>query len=61
LSEATVVSIYQGQEINNKLIKKFEEELKPGTRIVSYSFTFDGWEPIKKGSDSKIYLYKIPE
>jgi precorrin-6B methylase 2 len=59
LSEATVVSIYQGQGINNKLIDKFEKELEPGTRIVSYSFTFDGWEPIKEESDSKIYLYKI--
>lgn len=59
LSEATVVSIYQGQGINNKLIEKFEKELEPGTRIVSYSFTFDGWEPTKEESDSKIYLYKI--
>jgi precorrin-6B methylase 2 len=57
LSKATVVTIYQGQGINNKLIEKLEEELKPGTRIVSYSFTFDGWDPIKEESDSPIYLY----
>lgn len=57
ISEATIVTVYQGQGINNKLIKKLEEDLKPGTRVVSYSFTFDGWEPIKEESESRIYLY----
>lgn len=59
LSKATVVTVYQGQEINYKLKTKFEKELKPETRIVSYSFTFSGWEPIKKDPDSDVYLYKI--
>jgi hypothetical protein len=59
LSEATVVTVYQGKGINRKLVAKLEEELKPGTRVVSYSFIFDGWEPIKEESDSKIFLYKI--
>ena len=61
LSEATVVTVYQGKGINRKLVDKLEEELKPGTRVVSYSFTFDGWTPIKKETDSSIYLYKIPD
>jgi SAM-dependent methyltransferase len=60
LSKATIVTVFQGQGINNKLMKKFEEELEPGTRVVSYSFTFDGWEPIKKDPDTEVYLYKIP-
>jgi 16S rRNA A1518/A1519 N6-dimethyltransferase RsmA/KsgA/DIM1 with predicted DNA glycosylase/AP lyase activity len=59
LSKATVVTVYQGQGINNKLSTKFKEELDPGTRIVSYSFTFDGWEPMKKDPESDVYLYKI--
>ena len=59
LSEASVITIYQGQGINNKLMDKLEKELKPGTRIVSYSFTFDGWTPVKEESDSSIYLYQI--
>jgi cyclopropane fatty-acyl-phospholipid synthase-like methyltransferase len=59
LSNATVVTIYQGQHINNKLISKFEKELSPGTRIVSYSFTFDGWDAVKKDIDSNVYLYII--
>jgi cyclopropane fatty-acyl-phospholipid synthase-like methyltransferase len=60
LSKATVVTVYQGQGINNKLVSKFEKELEPGTRVVSYSFTFDGWNPIKKDPDSSVYLYNIP-
>jgi cyclopropane fatty-acyl-phospholipid synthase-like methyltransferase len=59
LSEATVVSIYQGQDINNRLVKKLERELKPGTRVVSYSFTFKGWTPIKEEPGSSIYLYRV--
>ncbi len=61
LSEATVVTVFQGQGINRKLIDKLEEELKPGTRVVSYSYSFDGWEPTKIESDSKIFLYEIHE
>ncbi len=61
LSSATVVTVYQGIGINGKLVKKLEKELKPGARVVSYIFSFDGWEPIKKESDSKIFLYKIQE
>ena len=61
LSGATVVTVYQGKGINRKLVKKLEKELKPGARVVSYIFSFDGWEPIKKESDSKIFLYKIQE
>jgi 16S rRNA A1518/A1519 N6-dimethyltransferase RsmA/KsgA/DIM1 with predicted DNA glycosylase/AP lyase activity len=59
LSKATVVTVYQGQGINNKLKSKFEKELDSGTRVVSYSFTFDGWEPIEKDTETDVYLYKI--
>jgi phospholipid N-methyltransferase len=59
LSKASVITVYQGLEINKKLKKKFEKELDQGTRVVSFSFTFDGWEPIKKDTDSDVYLYKI--
>lgn len=59
LSEASVITVYQGQEINNKLKTKFEKELAPGTRIVSYSFTFDGWKPSKEDPESEVYLYTI--
>lgn len=59
LREATVVTVYQNQETNNKLKPKFEKELKPGTRIVSHVFTFDGWEPRRVDKESQIYLYIV--
>ena len=60
LSKATVITVFQGIEINNRLKTKFEEELEPGSRVVSYSFKFDGWVPFKKDPDLEVYLYKIP-
>jgi cyclopropane fatty-acyl-phospholipid synthase-like methyltransferase len=60
ISKATVVTVYQGQDINKKLIKKLEKELEPGTLIVSYYFTFDGWIPQKKDPETDVYLYELP-
>lgn len=57
LSKASVVTIYQGQGINNRLKAKFEKELESGARIVSYSFTFEGWEPVKNDPILDLYLY----
>ncbi|MHA1943715.1 MAG: SAM-dependent methyltransferase, partial [Candidatus Thorarchaeota archaeon] len=59
LSDATVVSLYQGYVINKKIRDKLAKELKPGTRVVSYRFILDGWTPAKKNEDESIYLYII--
>ena len=59
LSSASVVTIYQSTEINNKIKEKLSKELYPGTRVISYSFIFDGWEPIKIDESTKLYLYEI--
>ncbi len=62
LSQATVISTYLLDKINEALIPKFLDELKPGTRIVSYSFRMGDWEPdIILGEDcQKIYLWTVP-
>ena len=60
LTGATVVTVYQGESINNRLRAKFEAELPPGTRIVSFDFKFEGWEPEKRHPDAKVYLYRVP-
>ena len=60
VAEATVVTVYQGESINNRLRDKFEAELRPGSRVVSFSFKFEGWEPAAKHPDADIYLYLIP-
>ncbi len=59
VSEATVVTVYQGESINNRLRKKFEAEMKPGTRVVSHSFTFEGWEVKEKDPEAAVYLYVV--
>ena len=46
-SIATVVTLYLGPELNEKLRPKLERELRPGTRIVSHDFEVPGWKPIK--------------
>lgn len=41
----------------DKLGKKIKQEMKPGTRVISYGFKFSGWEPTKK--IDKVYLYTV--
>ncbi|MFW9975102.1 MAG: SAM-dependent methyltransferase [Candidatus Thorarchaeota archaeon] len=59
LEDATVVTLYQGHEINKKIRAKLDKELKSGTRVVSYRFILDGWTPTKMNKDKSIYLYIV--
>lgn len=59
LSKADVVTLYLLQETNVKLIKKLSDELKPGARIVTNTFTIPGWHAIRRDEQAKIYVYKI--
>jgi len=59
LREASVVTLYQDQSVNNRLREKLKEELNPGTRIVSHSFTFRGWSPARRDEESQVYLYVL--
>jgi SAM-dependent methyltransferase len=59
VSEATVVTVYQGESINNRLREKFESELRPGSRVVSFSFKIEGWELVKKHPNANVYLYIV--
>jgi SAM-dependent methyltransferase len=63
LKDADVVSLYLLQETNQKLKEKLKKELKPGTRVISTAFTFEGWKPEKINSRGTIYgpifLYRV--
>jgi hypothetical protein len=59
LGEADVVTLYLLQGTNDRLRKKLEEELRPGARVVSHVFTFQGWRPLDADDESHIYLYAI--
>lgn len=44
LREADIIFAFLSQETNDKLVKKFNKELKKGARVVSYAFTMPGWK-----------------
>ena len=49
IKDATVVTLYLLQSLNIKLMPKLQKELKPGTRIVSQSFSMgEAWPADKQ-------------
>ena len=63
LSEATVVTLYLLPSLNVKLLPKLRRELKPGTRIVSNSFSMGDWEAEKtiEVDGRTVYFWTIPK
>lgn len=60
INEATVITLYLGQELNVKLRPKLLRELKPGSRVVSYAFDMGDWKPDATLSPFHLYLWVIP-
>ena len=63
ISEATVVTLYLLQSLNEKLRPKLFRELKPGTRVVSHAFSMgDAWPPEKtlNVNGRTVYFWTIP-
>jgi len=73
ISKASVVTIYLLPGLINQLQRRFLDELRPGTRIVSHAFTMVGWqadrsetvriEPqgeTRQGGSSTIFLWVVP-
>lgn len=65
LSSVDCIVTYMLPDTLRKFIPKFEKELKPGTRIVSYAFNIGDWKPIHiepssvEENRSKIWVYEI--
>lgn len=57
LSDANVVTCYLLQDTNNKLEAKFNQELNPGTRVVSNQFVFPGLQPVRQDGEARLYLF----
>ena len=55
LKNFDAVVVYPMGHMMNKLEKKFEKELKPGTKIVLNYFTLPTWKPYR--AESNVYLY----
>jgi hypothetical protein len=61
LSSADVVYIFLTPRANDKLKIKLENELKSGSRVISYAWPIIGWNADcvdEKGGAQKIYLYQ---
>jgi predicted RNA methylase len=63
LSPATVVTLYLWPSVNDQLEAKFRKELRPGTKIVSYSFPMGKWVPDKTvdlDNGRQLFLWTVP-
>ena len=56
VSQFDGVVVYGIPYIMTRLEEKLKKELRPGARVVSYSFPFPNWEPTAK--EKAVYLYK---
>jgi cyclopropane fatty-acyl-phospholipid synthase-like methyltransferase len=62
IGEASVVTLYLLQSLNEKLMPKLQKELKPGSRIVSQSFSMgEKWPPDQtiQVEGRNVYLWTI--
>jgi SAM-dependent methyltransferase len=57
LSDADVVTCYLLQSTNNKLQKKLKQELRPGARVISNTFTFPGLHRVRQDGEARLYLF----
>jgi uncharacterized protein (TIGR03000 family) len=48
MSDASVVLLYMGDDINQRLAPILQKSLKPGARVVSHRFRMGDWEPTKE-------------
>jgi len=62
ISDATVVTLYLLDSLNEKLRPKLLRELKPGTRIVSHAFRMGDWQPERTETigTRTIYFWRVP-
>lgn len=62
LSDADAVFCFLLPRTMEKLRPKFEEELKPEAKVISYAFKIKDWQPkmIVSGYSGKIYIYERP-
>ena len=62
ISEASVVTLYLLQSLNEKLAPRLRKELKPGSRVVSHAFSMgESWpaEQSEQVDYTNVYLWTI--
>lgn len=58
LSSFDIVTLFGIRKIMPRLEKKLDKELKPGAKIISFGFTFPGWQHLKKEQAAFLYEKK---
>jgi len=59
VEDADVVAVYLSPWGNRKLKKKLERELRPGARVITYKWKFEGWKPVDADERYRIWLYRV--
>ena len=66
LSDADVVMLYMGDDVNIRLRPILQKTLKPGSRVVSHRFTMGDWKPARTetftaedGDEYDVHLWVI--
>jgi protein-L-isoaspartate O-methyltransferase len=61
LSDATVVTLYLSNSINMRLRSLLQQQLKPGSRVVSHRFEMGDWKPdvTVKLEGTSVHLWTI--
>ena len=57
VTNANVITIYFIPSRMEKLKEKLQKEMRPGSRVVSYKFKFEGW--IMEDAQGEVYLYRV--
>ena len=60
LSNVDVIAVYGLSPIMKQLGKKLQNELQPGSIVVSNVFVIPNWKPIVASKDA-IHIYSVPE
>lgn len=59
ITEATVIFVYLIPRALAALEKKFQKELRPGTRVISYTYPIPYLDQIAEDKTEHIFVYKI--
>lgn len=62
IRDATVVTLYLLQRLNERLMPRLKDELRPGARVVSHAFTMGAsWPPdrTQQADGTNVYLWTI--
>jgi len=58
ISDADVILLYLITQYMKRMEKKLLKELKPGARVISYTFKFPNWKHSFYDKETKLYVYE---